>query len=370
MDRAQRWAIVLAAGDGTRLRPVTTGADGVAVPKQYFRGPDGRTPLELALARAGRLVGDSRVVVVVAAEHERWWSQALAHRPADLLVVQPRNKGTAAGILLPLLSVLGRDSAAQVLITPADHHVEHELPLASAVERAFAALDREASADMGLVLLGMAPDAPVPDYGWIVPGAADAHGLSRVARFVEKPGAERAAELQAEGGLWNSFLFVAAGQALLRLFAARTPQLLDGLLRAAFSREAGALERFYTGLAPQDFSRDLLQGAEAVLRVCAVPPCGWTDLGTPERYLACLGAPAVAPARRATEARDGRATEAARAFPSVLTAERLRRSTATLAQRRLSGRRLRASAHATPRTPFTSPLTPAGLAHADVRQAG
>jgi hypothetical protein len=37
-----------------------------------------------------------------------------------------------------------------------------------------------------------------------------------------------------------------------------------------------------------DFSRDVLEGKESMLRVLTVPHCGWTDLGTPERVGAIL----------------------------------------------------------------------------------
>jgi hypothetical protein len=44
-----------------------------------------------------------------------------------------------------------------------------------------------------------------------------------------------------------------------------------------------AVAQLYERLPNLDFSRDLLAGAEADLRVLTVPRCGWTDLGTPRR---------------------------------------------------------------------------------------
>jgi hypothetical protein len=38
-----------------------------------------------------------------------------------------------------------------------------------------------------------------------------------------------------------------------------------------------------------DFSRDVLEGSEALLRVQPVPACGWSDLGTPKRVSQALG---------------------------------------------------------------------------------
>jgi len=53
---------------------------------------------------------------------------------------------------------------------------------------------------------------------------------------------------------------------------------------AAMRGFAGArLDSLYQNLHTVDFSKDVLQGRESMLRVLTVPHCGWTDLGTPER---------------------------------------------------------------------------------------
>src|SRR5262245_29208838 len=67
------WALVLAAGEGTRLASLTTGADGRSTPKQYCSLDGGRSLLGDALARAELLVPRERIVVVVARQHEALW---------------------------------------------------------------------------------------------------------------------------------------------------------------------------------------------------------------------------------------------------------------------------------------------------------
>jgi len=47
--------------------------------------------------------------------------------------------------------------------------------------------------------------------------------------------------------------------------------------------DAVAAADLYARLPELDFSRHVLEGAEKSLRVVAVPPCGWSDLGTPRR---------------------------------------------------------------------------------------
>jgi len=46
------WAIILAGGDGTRLRSLTTDETGVSVPKQFCSLRGDRSLLHEALARA------------------------------------------------------------------------------------------------------------------------------------------------------------------------------------------------------------------------------------------------------------------------------------------------------------------------------
>ena len=286
----ETWAIVLAAGEGTRLRDLTTDANGRSTPKQFWSLGGGRSLLGLALARAGRVVPVHRTVVVVAAEHARWWQDELADLPPENVVVQPRNRGTAPGILLPLLTILDRDAGARVVAMASDHYVRDEATLAAGFRLALAGLVPQSQA---LTLIGITPDGPETDYGWIVPGGESAFGTQSVRRFVEKPPHDLARTLRASGGVWNSFLFAARAHALVELCRRRLPRTVEALLAARGPRDLGTV---YEKIDASDFSRDVLQGAESELRLLIAPPCGWTDLGTPARVRECLAAiPAPAP---------------------------------------------------------------------------
>ena len=151
-----------------------------------------------------------RVVVVVAAQHWEWWEPELVSLPRANLIVQPQNRGTASGILLPLLSILERDRAARIAVFPSDHFIQDEPVLERAMN---AALDD--LSDTELVLLGITPDHAETEYGWIVPAAK---GSARVATFVEKPGRAEAEACLRSGGVWNSFLFAVRAMTLLRLY--------------------------------------------------------------------------------------------------------------------------------------------------------
>ena len=105
------WAIILAAGDGSRVSALTTDAVGSVVPKQFCSFGGEKTMLRWALDRARSIVPAEHVVTVVAEQHARFWAGELAGVSPENVVVQPHNRGTAAGLLLPLLHVVRRCDA-------------------------------------------------------------------------------------------------------------------------------------------------------------------------------------------------------------------------------------------------------------------
>jgi mannose-1-phosphate guanylyltransferase len=282
MECGATWAVVLAAGEGSRLRSLTAGPDGQSTPKQFWSLRGGRSLLGDALARAGRLVPAHRTLAIVAADHAAWWQRELSDLPARNVIVQPKNRGTAVGILMPLLSILERDPEARVIVMASDHYVRREAVLAAASRFA---LDWLKLQKEPVTLLGVTPDAPEADYGWIVPAGGVASGSQLVEGFVEKPSPEVVRELQRRGGVWNTFIFAARARDLVQLYQRRLPAILDAALEAHGVED---LDMLFERLPSADFSREVLQGAERELRVLTVPSCGWTDLGTPARVRECL----------------------------------------------------------------------------------
>lgn len=243
--------------------------------------------LEQTLARAGRLVPPERIVVVVAEQHRRWWNQALSKLAEHgNVIVQPRNRGTAAGLLLGSLRVLAKGGVtATLLAMPSDHYVRTEGPLLEAV---LEAIPETRPPRERLVLLGMEPEEDDSEYGWILPGPTEHHGIREVASFVEKPDAAMAHALRLRGALVNSLIFLTANVTLLDLFEAALPALLRSFVLWAHeskhgTRDGKSLRALYEDLPTRDFSRDVLQVETKRLSVVRVAPCGWLDVGTPSR---------------------------------------------------------------------------------------
>lgn len=284
----QNWALVLAAGEGRRLAGMTTDPNGRAVPKQYCSLSGDMSMLQETLARAHRIALPERTVVIVADEHRRWWSKTLRPALEQNTIVQPRNRGTGIGVLLPLLHILDRDPDANVILLPSDHYIHDEAVLGTSIQRA---LEHLAGDDGGIVLLGIAPDRFDSELGYIVPGKERHAGVHSVQTFIEKPEPELAALLGTQRAVWNSFIIVAKGTELLDLYAEGFPEIVIAMAQAMRSlggRDDLALKNLYDALPEIDFSRHVIADATKRLRLLRVPQCGWSDLGTPQRVAQVL----------------------------------------------------------------------------------
>lgn len=97
--------MVLAAGEGSRLKELTTTPAVDTIPKQFCSLNRQECLLQLAPQRATPISLSERVSTIVAAQHRRWWRKPLQDLQPANVIVQPSNRGTAVGIALALLNI-------------------------------------------------------------------------------------------------------------------------------------------------------------------------------------------------------------------------------------------------------------------------
>jgi mannose-1-phosphate guanylyltransferase len=241
--------------------------------------------LEETLQRATGVCDPSHVCAVVTEHHRQWWTPTLRGLPADNIVVQPVGRGTAHGILLPVLHILARDPEATILVLPSDHYVHDEEVLRRALLNAIA---RAKLRTQQVFLLGIQPDEADSELGYIVAKLPLVGHCGPVLQFVEKPTAwSDISRLRLQGALWNSFIFAASGAGLISLYPEDFSATIESMRSAVEQdRRTGttrATSALYQTLPSLDFSREVLTGQEAWLQLVSVPSCGWSDLGTPGR---------------------------------------------------------------------------------------
>ena len=263
--------VILSGGAGTRLWPVSRGER----PKQFIALTDTRTMFELTLARIEGIAHATAPVIVGNAAHA---AMIRAQGRADMtLILEPCARNTAPAIALAALALAAQDSA--MLVMPSDHVVTDVAAFHAAIERA-----RPLVAQGWLATFGIEPDAPETGFGYIALGDELAEGVSRVARFVEKPDLARATAMLAQGGhVWNAGIFLFSARAYIEALAEHQP----AMLAAARNAMAQARREGHTLLPDADAfaacPADSIDYAvmERATKVACVPVrMGWSDVGS------------------------------------------------------------------------------------------
>ena len=282
------WSIVLAGGEGERVKPFVLRWLGRHQPKQYCTFVGKRSMFQHTVERATTLTSPERTMVVAACHHHSEVVSQLRGRPIGKLFLQPANCDTAAGIFLPLAYLRARDPQAIVVILPSDHFIHPEYPFLETVRQAMVSAE---AMPARMLLLGVRPDGVETDYGWIqrglpLDGSPD-YPVHAVSSFLEKPAAAQADAALRTGGLWNTLVLTATVESLWQAGCTCFPDMM-----ALFERlmpawdtpvEGSLLAAAYRKMPVYNFSSHLLQRLPEQVAVIELTGALWSDWGKPER---------------------------------------------------------------------------------------
>ncbi len=300
-DSSVRCAIILAGGEGQRLRSFIRRLRGDTLPKQYVNFIGSRSMLEHTFHRAEKLIAPECLFTVVSKDHLEYSDvyRQLSDRPKGTVIIQPENKDTGPGLLMPLMHLVKRYPDSVVAVFPSDHFIVEEDLFMGHVDLACRAVERDASR---LVLLGVEPYGPEPEYGYILPEEVQCSqvplGLREVSRFIEKPVPQAAHELVQKGGLWNTLVMAFKAKTLLDLVRRVVPALYRSFQQIGkalgTAREMEVLDDVYRRMDPFNFSRGFLETLpiqrQHLLGLSVLPMRGvfWSDWGSEIRILSDL----------------------------------------------------------------------------------
>ncbi|PZQ60613.1 MAG: mannose-1-phosphate guanylyltransferase [Phenylobacterium zucineum] len=271
--------MILCGGRGERLWP----ASRASRPKPFLALAGTRSGFQETVLRARPLAGDGAMLVVGGEAHAGLIAEQLSRIGAEATVLlEPAPRDTAAAVAAAAAFVAARQPDAVLVLLPADHHIPDGEAFRAAVEAAL-----PAARDGAIVTLGLRPAHASTAMGYIRP-AAGPEAVKPLASFVEKPNAGRAAELVAQGALWNSGVFIATARTLLdelRHWAGEVASAAEAALRAPVVD--GPLVRLgaaFAGAPGIAFDRAVM---ERTARGAVLPAdFVWSDLGAWDAVLA------------------------------------------------------------------------------------
>jgi mannose-1-phosphate guanylyltransferase len=162
MERKHEWAVILAGGDGTRLKSLTRGITDDERPKQFCPVIGDMTLVEETQKRVALELAKERTLFVVNRLHQPYYSEILGGTPASNLIEQPRNIGTAPAILYSALKIAAADPQAIVAIFPSDHYVSDNQKFMTHIRSAFETAHFRQDL---VILLGVEPESPETGMG-------------------------------------------------------------------------------------------------------------------------------------------------------------------------------------------------------------
>jgi mannose-1-phosphate guanylyltransferase len=244
--------------------------------------------LQLTLDRIKKLIPAEHILTIVNKDHLHFAAQDLSTQPQDTIIVQPYCRETASGILLSVLHAYMRDPNAFVAIFPSDHFIVEEDIFMEHIASGFIFAKQ---CPQYLVILGIAPEYPDVEYGWIEKGDVifrhKNREIYRVRRFCEKPSGLNAFTLHREGCLWNTFVMIGSAITLLNLFRSQLPELyfsFQGIvphLRTA--SEESVLQDIFLSLPALNFSHTVLEKVPDHMCVIQLDGVYWSDWGNERR---------------------------------------------------------------------------------------
>jgi len=265
----------MCGGAGTRLWP----ASREVRPKQFLPLFGARSTFQDTLARVSDAALFERPIIITNAAYRFMVLEQLAEIgiEADVLL-EPVRRDSGPAIAAGAAFAQMRDEDAVVLALAADHVVRDTAAFLAACRQGLVA-----ARDGRIVTFGIKPERPATEYGYISPGEAVSGEVCAVAKFVEKPDQETAADYINSGYLWNSGNFMFRAAVLLDEYRKFDVASVDAVTGAV--GKAGRDLDFVT-LDPGSFgSAKAISIDYAVMektaRAAVIPvSCGWSDVGS------------------------------------------------------------------------------------------
>ncbi len=262
---AERWAVVLAGGVGSRFWPLSTPER----PKQLLPLITSQPMLRDTLDRLAAIAPASRTLVLTNASLVAAIRAALPEVPPENVIAEPRPAGTAAALTWAATVIARRAGRDAVIVSV---HADWSIGDVDGFRQALIAAADAAETHRSLVTVGIVPTFADTGLGYIQPGEAVHGALRRVDKFVEKPDRNRAEQLVAAGCLWNSGIFAWTAGDILDEVTALCQEVAPAL--AAHGTDAPA---FFGSVKSVAIDIGVLERSS---RVLVIPGTfGWSDVG-------------------------------------------------------------------------------------------
>ena len=197
--------IILAGGSGKRLWPLSTKER----PKQFFPFFGDLSLFDLTLQRVNQRDLFKKPIIVTSEDYCSYVEDSLVKTGLEVskVIFEPESKNTFPAVALTVLIALKANTDEDFIVMPSDHYISSNKSFYQACSQICNQFN-----DEGLTLMGVKPDRPSIEYGYIA--IEDSNEVIKKARFfIEKPGIKKAINLiKQPDTFWNAGIFCFSGK--------------------------------------------------------------------------------------------------------------------------------------------------------------
>lgn len=264
-------ALIMAGGEGTRFWPFST----PEFPKQFLDIFLGRSMLRITFERINKLIDIDDIFVITNRRYEKITRAELPELPAENILLEPEKRNTFPAISYFTYRFSNNYPDGSVIVLAADHIINNEVRFLDICKQAFTL----AEGTRGIVTLGILPDRPETNYGYLFPHKYEEtqaihHGYA--IEFIEKPDLQTAVKYLKSGGyFWNSGIFTFPFNTFINETEKISPR--DHGLLMRYAKEENDIDELFKEITADSVDYMIMERSDNIKMLKA--EFGWDDVG-------------------------------------------------------------------------------------------
>ena len=272
-----KYAIIMAGGNGTRLFPLSTKKK----PKQFLNLYGTDCMINETIKRVEKIIPIENIIVVINKSQEELANKYMDKRiKKSNILLEPRANGTAICIAYAIIHIIKNYGESIMAIFSADHYITNTIEFKENIEKAI----KEAESE-NLITIGIIPEKPSTNFGYIkFKKENNKNQIYKVSSFIEKPNLERAKKYVNDGYLWNSGMFIWNTTAILKSYEKFLPKIYKKIQSIINAKEYNKkLDSLYDTNENISIDVGIMEKANNVKVIMA--NFGWNDIGNIETLI-------------------------------------------------------------------------------------
>lgn len=268
--------VIMAGGIGKRLFPISTPER----PKQFIDLLKcGKTMIQLTVERFLPICPIENFWVVTSEKYIRYIREQVPGIKPSHILAEPEARNTAPCIAYACTKIAEHYPGVNIVVTPSDAYIAENDIFVDTIKTA---LDFTSDSNR-IVTLGIVPDRPATEYGYIEAGKTVIRPVKKVLSFKEKPNVEVAQDYLDKGNyFWNAGIFVWNQKTIdyqLRKYAPQIMEQMDKIEPHIYNAdEKQALKVYFPQCEKISIDYAVMEKSNDIFMI----PCTftWSDLGS------------------------------------------------------------------------------------------